>query len=149
MGALTTTAASAADGRVGGAAFGASASGLITLAPTPTVTLPLAGTPQSATAANVNALGLLSTGAVTVTTGATGVGTAAEQVQSQAQVAAVNTSLVALTNVVNATTVTSSCTSNASGSSGTTSLVGLSLLGVPVALPATIPANFGLTCRPR
>ena len=130
---------------VSGGAFGAAATGLVTLAPTPSVTLPAGGAAQNASVANVNVATLLTAGVITTTSSAASVGTAAETVQSQAQVANVDTTIAALSHVVTATAVTTSCMSSATGSTGTTNIVGLSLLGVPVVLPAVIPANYNVT----
>lgn len=106
----------------------------VNIPPTPSVTLPAGGsaTPVTASTATVNAVGLISTGVLNVSTqGTTG---ASGSVQSSAQVAnpLVGT---ALTPVVQADAVGTNCTANEAGATGTTTIANLRILGAPVTVP--------------
>lgn len=120
---------------VDGAASGVSASTTGTLAisvpPTPSVALPSGGsaTPITGTVASVNAAPLLSTGVVNTSTQGTPAG---GSVTSSASVD--DTALVGLAgaNLLTADVISSQCVSNESGSTGSSTITGLTALGVPV-----------------
>jgi hypothetical protein len=133
----------AAADTVNGGAYGVEASllGLQLLGATPSVTLPADGQTTTGTTVDVNAPGLLSTGDVTATTAASGVGTAAETVTSSASVANLNVSLLSL---LTAGAVSSSCTSNALGSVGSISVTNLKVLGASIPVGDDIPPNFNV-----
>ncbi|MFB9743110.1 choice-of-anchor P family protein [Pseudonocardia sulfidoxydans] len=132
---------------VSGSAFGASVNvtvlggGLVNVGPTPTVTLPAGGSATAVTnsAAQVNAVGLLSTGLLNVST--QGVPGATGSVTSSAQVANPKVGL-AIAPAITADAVGSTCTSNSEGSTGSTSIANLRVLGQSVDVSA-VP-NTGL-----
>jgi hypothetical protein len=97
----------------------------------PTVSLPASGGgPLTGTLASVNAAPLLSTGELNVSTeGSTGPG---GSVTSSASVD--DTALVGLlnANLLTATAISSECTSDESGSTGSTTIAGLTALGSPI-----------------
>lgn len=131
---------------VAGSAFGESVNvtvlgtGLVTSGPLPTVTLPANGSATAVTnqTASVNVLGLLSTGVLNVSTQGTAAG---GSVTSSAQVANPKVGL-ALSPAVTADAVGSTCTSNSSGSTGTTTIANLKVLGQTV--DASAVPNTGL-----
>ncbi|GAY09552.1 choice-of-anchor P family protein [Pseudonocardia sp. N23] len=132
---------------VSGSAFGESVNvtvlgtGLVTSGPLPTVTLPALGSagPVTDNAANVSVLGLLSTGVLNVST--QGVPGATGSVTSSATVANPKVGL-AIAPAITADAVGSTCTSNSSGSTGSTTIANLRVLGAPVDVSA-VP-NTGL-----
>lgn len=128
---------------VSGAASGISVAttGLlaVTVANTPSVTLPIAGSavPLTATTAAVNAAPLVNTGVLTVSTkGTTGNG---GSVTSSATVNSTSVAGVLAANLLGAGVITSSCLSNESGSTGMSSIANLTALGM--AVPVTGAPN--------
>jgi hypothetical protein len=132
---------------VSGSAFGESVNvtvlgtGLVSSGPMPTVTLPAGGSATAVTnsTAQVNVIGLLSTGLLNVST--QGVPGATGSVTSSAQVANPKVGL-ALAPAVSADAVGSTCTSDAEGSTGSTTIANLRVLGQSVDVSA-VP-NTGL-----
>jgi hypothetical protein len=132
---LLATAAHADVTAVSGSAFGERvnvtllAQPAVNSGPLPTVTLPAGGStnPVTDSLANVN-LAVLKTGVLTVSTqGTTGAG---GSVTSSANVANPAVTL-GLINALSATAVGSTCTSNETGSTGSATVAGLQLLGLP------------------
>lgn len=142
FGLVLATAAVADVTAVTGSAYGESVNvttlvgRLVTSGPAPTVTLPAGGsaTPVTASLASVN-VAVLTTGVLNVST--QGTAGPSGSVTSSATVANPAVGL-GLLNVLSATVVGSSCTSNEAGSTGTTTLAGLKLLGLPATV-ATAP----------
>jgi len=131
---------------VAGSAFGESLNvtvlgqGLVTSGPTPTVTLPAGGSAAAITnqTASVTVVGLLSTGLLNVSTQGTPAG---GSVTSSSTVA--NPVIGALLTTITADAVTSTCTSDSSGSTGSTTITNLKVLGATVNA-STVP-NTGLS----
>jgi hypothetical protein len=140
LGLTAATASASVTGTTGGAS-GLTVTGLLPLGPVPKVVLPPDGSPQNLSAASEEVPGVVSTGVLTVSTGATGVPGAAGQVTSMATVN--NTSVPVATLGVGA--VTTTCTSDASGSTATTTVANLTIGGSAVNLPNPIPPNYGLS----
>lgn len=135
FGLVLATAAYADVTTVTGSAYGASVNvttlvgTVVNLPPTPIVTLPAAGSavPVTASAVSVN-VAVLKTGVLNASTqGTLGAG---GSVTSSANVANPAVGL-GLLNALTATAVGSTCTSNEAGSSGTATVAGLTLLGLP------------------
>ena len=151
FGLVLATAAYADVTTVTGSAFGTSvtvttlAGQVVNVPPTPTVTLPAGGsaTPVTASTASVN-VAVLRTGLLTASTqGTLGSG---GSVTSSANVANPAVGL-GLLNALTATAVGSSCTSNETGSTGTATVAGLTLLGLPATVslaPNTVVTVAGV-----
>ncbi|HWE65827.1 MAG TPA: IPT/TIG domain-containing protein [Acidimicrobiales bacterium] len=144
LGSLTlfgSSAATAAGGpdTVAGGAFGASLTGLLTvLAPTPTVTLPADGTAQHATLLSLPLSPVATSGTLIADTAATNATQATEQVTSSAEIEAASVLVAAGITGIKADAVTSTCQSNAAGSTGSFSILGLSIAGTTVIAPTTL-----------
>lgn len=120
-----------------GSAFGASISGLIPLLPpTPAVTLPASGTATSTTIA-VPLNPVLTSATLTATTGATNITLANEEVKSEGRVENANVLITGSTTALIANAIDSTCTSNATGSTGTDQILGLTIGGTVVPVPTT------------
>src|ERR1035437_10953555 len=110
-----------------GSAFGASIGGPIpALPPTPAVTLPASGTATSTTIA-VPLNPVLTNATLTATTGATNITLANEEVKSEGRVENANVLITGATAVLRANALDSTCTSNATGSTGTDQILGLTI----------------------
>jgi hypothetical protein len=142
FGLVLATAAYADVTAVSGSAFGERVTvttllgSVVNSGPTPTVTLPGAGsaTPVTASTATVSTL-VLNTGVLNVST--QGTPGPSGSVTSSAEVTNPSVGLAVL-NVLTASAVRSSCVSNEAGSTGTTTIAGLNLLGVATTV-ATAP----------
>jgi hypothetical protein len=125
--------------QVGGSAYGIQVqlAGNTLIPKTPTVTLPVSGEPpQSATTVAVPLTGVVTANALNAQTASVNPGTALESVTSEA--GAVGTASlpgVELLGSIDAQAVNASCTSNASGSTATTTIVGLTAAGSPITIP--------------
>jgi len=130
----------------GSGAFGESVNvtvlgtGSVNSGPMPSVTLPSGGGgPVTDSLANVNLPGVLTTGLLNVSTQGTNLGSHSGTSTSSAQVAGA-TLLSALapslggSPLLTADVISSQCTSNGDGSSGSSTLVGVSVAGSPVAV---------------
>jgi len=108
-----------------GSAFGVSATGTVTIAPTPLA-------PPNNTVATIDQPPVLTARALSAssTPNATGV-------TSMASVADVN----ALAGAVRATLITSTCTASGTTLTGSSTLAGLTLTGLPTGAPITVPVN--------
>ena len=151
IGLLLATGAYADVSSVTGRAFGESVDvtvplvgGHVTSGPTPSVTLPAAGSasPVTGNLASVSTA-VLDTGVLTVstqgTTGATG------SVTSSADVANPRVGLgLGLTDVLAADAVHSTCTSNETGSTGSATVTDLRVLGVPVSVSSAPNSTVGV-----
>jgi hypothetical protein len=143
--ALATPASADVTDVSGSGAFGESVNvsvltGSVTSGPTPSVTLPSGGGgPVTDSLANVNLPGVLTTGLLNVSTQGTNLGSHSGTSTSSAQVAGA-TLLSALapslggSPLLTADVISSQCTSNGDGSSGSSTLVGLTVAGSPVAV---------------
>jgi hypothetical protein len=137
--AVTILCAPAAAGvtSVGGGAFGASLSGVVTVLPSPSVDLPsTGGGPFQATQASVNVVDLLSTGVLNVSTQGS---LASGVVDSSADVANVSVQPMLLA----AEAVQSSCSMNGSTPVGSSTLTNATLAGVD--LPSVPTPNVTIT----
>jgi hypothetical protein len=125
---------------VSGSAFGLESVGVLPINPTPFVNLPSTGTgggPFTGSSAPIGIAGVLSTGALNVSTEGAGVGTGGGNSASEAQVADVDLGAGALT--IGA--VTSTCTSSASGSTGSVTVADLEVDGDTTNIPSDVPPN--------
>jgi hypothetical protein len=105
----------------------------VTSGPLPSVTLPAAGGgPFTNSVLNASVPGLLTAGVLNVSTEGGSLGSHAGFAKSSASVANVN----ALAGLITAQVLGSECTSNGDGSSGSSTLTTLRVLGLPVAVNA-------------
>ena len=126
------------------------ASGPLTLnvGPIPTVTLPVGGGNETDSLATVSAPGLLSAGIVNVSTiGSTG---PSGVVNSFAEVADADlgisvAGLLGLDDLLTATTIRSDCQSNESGSTGSTTIADLTVLGNDITIDGTVDQQVPIT----
>jgi hypothetical protein len=141
--ALATPASAEVTDVSGSGAYGESVNvsvltGSVTSGPAPSVTLPSGGGgPVTDSLVNVNLPGVLTTGLLNVSTQGTNLGSHSGTSTSSAQVAGA-TLLSALapalggSPLLTANVISSQCTSNGDGSSGSSTLVGLTVAGSPV-----------------
>ncbi|MHB1711413.1 MAG: choice-of-anchor P family protein [Acidimicrobiales bacterium] len=120
-----------------GSASGASIGGAVrVLPPTPAVTLPASGAATSKTII-VSHGPVLTHALLSASTGSTNDTLAAEQVNSEGLAGNGNVSIPGSATVLAVRAVDSTCISNASGSTGTDHIAGLTIGGIPVPVPIT------------
>jgi hypothetical protein len=120
-----------------GSAFGASIGGAVPiLPPTPSVTLPPSGVATSKTII-VSHGPVLTEALLSASTGSANHTLATEQVNSEGRVENGDVSITGSTTVLAVRALDSTCSSNASGSTGTDRIVGLTVGGTPVPAPTT------------
>jgi len=113
----------------------------ITVSPTPTVTRPATGGTESGSTISIGGpTSPLQAATLAVNTSGSGVGTGTGSSASSATVQSVRLALLS------ATAIDSSCTASLSATTGTTTIAGLSLPGLPsFTLPSSIPVNFSVS----
>jgi hypothetical protein len=150
---LGSSAANAASGpdAVSGSAFGLSLTllGATVVPPTPTVTLPAAGTEESANILAIPTNPVITTAVAAVDTKATNATLASEVVTSSSDIAnpaLINSIIPGGASLLSADAVHSVCTSSATGSTGGTTILSLVIDGTPIPVSTalnqfpTIPA---------
>jgi hypothetical protein len=139
FGSTTANAAGSGPDTLAGSAFGASVTGLLhVLAPTPSVTLPASGAAQSQTLLSIPASPVVTSGTLIAQTAATNDTLASEQVNSSGEIESADVLIAGAITGIKADAVTSTCQSNATGSTGTDSIAGLSIAGTTVVAPTTL-----------
>ena len=126
---------------VEGSAFGLQATGLVSIAATPSVSMAANGPPASSSETLVS-LGIGTVGAMSVSTGGVGVPGFAGYVTSSSSLQTVSLTLGVTT--VSVVGTSSTCTANGSGVTASASINQLKINGLAVSIPSPLPANFGV-----